>query len=81
MSEEKDWIDDVLDDKPIAWWQISKIEGLCQTSSVGPNYINVKLEELTYEQANQIIYDLKENDNPRDCREQFYKILKRERGY
>lgn len=81
MSEEKDWIDDVLDDEPIKWWQIDKIEGLCQTSSVGPNYINVKLEELTYEEANKIIYDLKENDNPRDCREQFYKILKRERGY
>tara|TARA_R100000781_G_scaffold114015_1_gene83821 strand:- start:1674 stop:1940 length:267 start_codon:yes stop_codon:yes gene_type:complete len=81
MSEEKDWIDDILDDKPIAWWQISKIEGLCQTSSVGQNYVNMNLEELTYEQANQIIYDLKENDNPRDCREQFYKALKRQRGY
>ncbi len=81
MSEERDWIDDVLDDKPIAWWQISKIEGLCQTSSVGSNYVNMKLEELTYEQANQIIYDLEENDNPRDCREQFYRILKRQRGY
>jgi len=45
MSEEKDWIDDVLDDKPIAWWQISKIEGLCQTSSVGDNYVNMNLEE------------------------------------
>ena len=42
MSEERDWIDDVLDDKPIAWWQISKIEGLCQTSSVGSNYVNMK---------------------------------------
>ena len=81
MSEERDWIDDVLDDKPIAWLQISKIEGLCQTSSVGSNYVNMKLEELTYEQANQIIYDLEENDNPRDCREQFYRILKSQRGY
>lgn len=81
MSEEKDWIDEVLDDKPIAWWQIDKIEGLCQTSSVGSNYINMNLQELTYEQARQIIYDLLENDNPRDCREQFYKTLKRERGY
>jgi len=78
MSEEKDWIDDVLDDKPIAWWQISKIEGLCQTSSVGSNYIDINLEKLTYEEANKIIYDLKENDNPRDCREQFYKVLRRE---
>ena len=77
MSAKKDWIDDVLDDEPIAWWQISKIEGLCQTSSVGSNYANLKLEELTYEQANEIIYDLKENDNPRDCRDQFYKALKR----
>ena len=34
MSEEKDWIDDVLDDEPIKWWQIAKIEGLLQTSSV-----------------------------------------------
>ena len=76
---DNDWIDDVLDDTPIAWWQISKIEGLCQTSSVGSNYINLKLEALTYEEANKIIYDLKENDNPRDCREQFYKVLRRNR--
>ena len=81
MDAEKDWIDDVLDDKPIAWWQISKIEGLCQTSSVGSKYVNMKLEQLTYEQANQIIYELEENDNPRDCREQFYKFIKRHRGY
>ena len=46
MSEEKDWIDDVLDDKPIAWWQIAKIEGLIQTSSVGQDYVNVNLEKL-----------------------------------
>ena len=38
MSEEKDWIDDVLDDEPIKWWQIAKIEGLLQTSSVGSKY-------------------------------------------
>ena len=81
MSEERDWIDDVLDDKPIAWWQVSKIESLCQTSSVGSNYNHLNLEKLTYEQANKIIYDLEENDNPRDCREQFYRTLKRERGY
>ena len=79
MSEEKDWIDDILDDKPITWWQIAKIEGLCQTSSVGQDYVNLKLEKLTYEEANKIIYHLKENDNPRDCREQFYKVLRRER--
>lgn len=81
MSEERDWIDDVLDDTPITWWQIEKIEGLCQTSSVGSIYENLKLEKLTYEEASKIIYDLKENDNPRDCRDQFYQALKRQRGY
>lgn len=81
MDAEKDWIDDVLDDEPIKWWQIAKIEGLCETSSVGSKYVNIDLEKLTYEEAKQIIYDLKENDNPRDCREQFYKAIKRQRGY
>ena len=81
MDAEKDWIDDVLDDEPIKWWQVDMIEGLCQTSSVGSKYVNMKLEELTYEQAKQIIYELKENDNPRDCRDQFLKAIKRERGY
>tara|TARA_Y100000401_G_scaffold23575_1_gene16037 strand:- start:461 stop:706 length:246 start_codon:yes stop_codon:yes gene_type:complete len=81
MSEEKDWIDDVLDDEPIKWWQIAKIEGLLQTSSVGSKYSHLILDDLTYEQAKHIIYDLKENDNPRDCREQFYQAIKRQRGY
>ena len=81
MSEEKDWIDDVLDDTPIKWWQVEKIEGLCQTSSVGSDYVDMNLDKLTYEQANKIIYELKENDNPRDCRDQFYQALKRQRGY
>ena len=75
-----DWIDDVLEDEPIKWWQISMIEGLCQTSSVGLNYMNMKVDELTYEQAKQIIYELRENDNPRDCREQFLKRIKQQRG-
>jgi hypothetical protein len=72
-----DWIDDVLEDEPIKWWQISMIEGLLQTSSSSQYYININIEQLNYEQATEIISDLKENDNPRDCREQFYKILRR----
>lgn len=79
--DDNDWIDDVLDDRLAEWWQIAKIEGLCQTSSTGSNYIdnfgNFKFDvnKITYEEANTIIYDLKENDNPRDCRDQFYKIF------
>tara|TARA_R100001015_G_C4633454_1_gene198432 strand:+ start:3146 stop:3400 length:255 start_codon:yes stop_codon:yes gene_type:complete len=81
--DDNDWIDDILEDKPAEWWQIDKIEMLIGTSSTGSNYTdhtgNLKFnkEDLTYEQANTIIYDLKENDNPRDCRDQFYKIFGR----
>ena len=75
--DDNDWIDDVLEDKPAEWWQIDKIEMLIGTSSTGN--LKFKKEDLTYEQANTIIYDLKENDNPRDCRDQFYKILGRDK--
>ena len=75
--DDNDWIDDVLEDKPAEWWQIDKIEMLIGTSHTGN--LKFKKEDLTYEQANTIIYDLKENDNPRDCRDQFYKILGRDK--
>ena len=84
---DKDWIDDILDDEPATWWQLAKIESLCQTSSTGSNYICQTTgrlfydpNNLTYEEASAIIYDLKENDNPRDCRDQFLQILRRNGG-
>ena len=84
---DKDWIDDIIDDEPATWWQLEKIERLCETSSTGSNYIcsstgayKYDPNTLTYEEASAIIYDLKENDNPRDCRDQFLLVLRRNGG-
>ena len=47
-----------------------------QTSSSAINYENIDYNNLTYKQANNIIYDLQDNNNPTDPREQFNKIFK-----
>ena len=72
---DRDWIDDLLDDEPINSWQIGMIEQLLITSSASCLYDNIKIEELTNEEASEIIFKLKENDNPRDPKDQFYKIF------
>jgi hypothetical protein len=46
------------------------------TSSIGFEYENLDYETLDYETAEIIISHLKENDNPRDCREQWKKFTK-----
>lgn len=74
-SRDRDWIDDLLDDDPINSWQIGIIEGLFITSSASYLYRNIIIEELTNEEASEIIFKLKENDNPRDSKDQFYKIF------
>jgi hypothetical protein len=74
-SRDRDWIDDLLDDEPINVWQIGMIEQLLITSSASCLYDNIKIEELTNEEASEIIFKLKENDNPRDPKDQFYKIF------
>jgi|TARA_R100000084_G_C4645749_1_gene146604 hypothetical protein len=71
-----DWIDEFLADEEATLHQISIIESLLQTSSSAINYENIDYNNLTYEQANNIIYDLQDNNNPTDPREQFNKIFK-----
>ncbi len=75
-SKDDDWIEEHLNDE-CSIYQMSKIEQLMITSSANKNYEHINIEQLTYEQAKHIIKDLEENDNPRDCREQFYQVLKR----
>jgi hypothetical protein len=70
-----DWIDDFFDDR-CTLIQISIIESLLSTSSIGFEYENLDYETLDYETAEIIISHLKENDNPRDCREQWKKFTK-----
>jgi hypothetical protein len=79
-SKDNDWIDDVLEDEPCNGWQMGIIEGLLNTSSSRDSYTNININELTYAEADEIIRELRENDNPRDPRDQFYKIFGRHKG-
>ena len=79
-SKDNDWIDDVLKDEPCNGWQMGIIEGLLNTSSSRDSYTSINLNELTYEEADEIIRDLRENDNPRDPRDQFFKIFGKYNG-
>mgnify|MGYP003149197516 CR=1 FL=1 len=71
-----DWIDDFLADEECTLHQISMIESLMKTSSSATQYKDIELDKLTYQEANDIIYILKENDNPIDPREQFNRMFK-----
>ena len=75
-SNDKDWIDEVLDDEPCSGWQIGVIEGLLTTSSANFLYTNINLNELTQNEADEIIKDLRENDNPRDPKYQLERMFK-----
>lgn len=79
ISKEPDWIDDFLDDQ-CSFVQMGIIEQLLITSSVSNEYNNINLNELTYGEADEIIKNLRENDNPRDTREQFYKAFGKYKG-
>jgi len=70
-----DWIDDLLNDE-CSLYQLTKIESLMQTSSVSYLYENVDFESLTEVEAEKIIQDLYENNNPIDPREQFKKMFR-----
>tara|TARA_Y100001972_G_C7524332_1_gene264385 strand:- start:78 stop:302 length:225 start_codon:yes stop_codon:yes gene_type:complete len=69
-----DWIDDLFDNR-CELHQIATIEGLMKTSSVASEYNDVALDELTFLEAEEIIYHLYENNNPTDPREQFKKMF------
>tara|TARA_B110000285_G_C14871817_1_gene489570 strand:- start:74 stop:325 length:252 start_codon:yes stop_codon:yes gene_type:complete len=73
----KDWIDEVLEDEPCSSVQISIIESLLVTSSAVSEYKNIKIEKLNNEEAIEIIRDLRNNNTTRDCKEQFNQMFKR----
>ncbi len=70
-----DWIDDFLADKESTLYQITIIESLLNTSSSAYMYEDLDIESLTYDEAEEIIKDLKENNNPIDPRDQFNKMF------
>lgn len=70
-----DWIDDFLADKESTIYQITIIESLLNTSSSACMYQDLDIESLTYDEAEEIIKDLKENNNPIDPRDQFNKMF------
>ena len=74
-SKSKDWIDEVLDEEPCSAIQMGIIESLLITSSANINYKNLDIEKLTYEEAERIIRELRENNNSRDCKDQFNKMF------
>lgn len=75
-SSDKDWIDEVLEDELCNCWQIGIIEGLLITSSVNYLYYNINLNELKQNEADEIIKDLRDNDNPRDPKHQLERMFK-----
>lgn len=72
-----DWIDDILEDEPCSLWQIGKIESLLVTSSANIFYEQINFNELTYNEAEEIIRHLWENDCPRDPKDQFKQMQRR----
>ena len=54
-SSDKDWIDEILDDEECSLWQISFIEQLLITSAANFLYQNTNLNDLTYNEAEEII--------------------------
>jgi len=75
-SNDKDWIDEILEDEECSGWQMGIIEGLLLTSSANYLYENINLNELTNNEANEIIRVLRENDNPRDPKHQLERMFK-----
>lgn len=72
----KDWIDEILEDDECTCIQIGIIESLLITSSSSKNYQNININTLTYNEAEEIIRDLRENNVSKDPRDQFDKMFK-----
>jgi len=79
-DNDNDWMEEHFNDE-CSYYQMGKIEQLMETSSSAENYEHINIVELTYGEAKDIIKELEENDNPRDCREQLRRILKHRRYY
>ena len=71
-----DWIDEILEDEQCSLWQMAFIEQLFLTSASEFLYRNINLNDLTYNEAEEIIKDLRENDCPKDPKDQFAKMHK-----
>ncbi len=75
-----DWIDDILESEPISNSQIAIIEGLLTSVPYEPNEIRDienDMLNLSYIEASDLIYKLKQDYIPKDPREQFNKMVKR----
>jgi|TARA_R110000803_G_C11827195_1_gene302770 hypothetical protein len=74
-----DWIDDILESEPISNSQIAIIEGLLTSVPYEPDElrdIENGMLHLSYIEASNLIYRLKEDHIPKDPREQFKKIFR-----
>ena len=74
-----DWIDDILESEPISNSQIAIIEGLLTSVPYEPNEIRDienGMLHLSYIEASNLIYRLKEDYIPKDPREQFKKTFR-----
>jgi hypothetical protein len=73
-SKDDSWIDNLLDDQ-CSSFQVGIIEQLLTTSGAAIKYKDINLNKLTYDEAEIIIRQLREDDRPRDPREQFYRMF------
>lgn len=75
LTKDDSWIDDIVDGEPeeANVWQIGIIEGLQQTSSYE---WSGQAETLTYSEAEELIVKLKENNNPKDPKDQYEKMFR-----
>jgi hypothetical protein len=74
-DEYDNWINWIADGKAneSTIWQISNIESLQKTSSY---FWQGNPEQLSYEEAEELIKKLKENDNPQDPQDQYRKMFR-----
>tara|TARA_R110002167_G_scaffold121776_1_gene300150 strand:- start:683 stop:901 length:219 start_codon:yes stop_codon:yes gene_type:complete len=70
------WVDEFFEEEECSLRQMADIENLLRTSSAAYMYDKLVIENLTHQEATEIIKDLKENDNPIDPREQFKRMFK-----
>tara|TARA_R110001606_G_scaffold242992_2_gene390874 strand:- start:440 stop:697 length:258 start_codon:yes stop_codon:yes gene_type:complete len=73
-SKNKDWIDEILEEEEATGWQIGNIESLLLTSSAECLHRNIDFSTLNYKEAEIIIKELYENNNPTDTIQQYEKM-------
>lgn len=69
------WVDEFFEEDECTLYQISVIESLLKTSASSFLYDEIDISSLTYNEAETIIKDLRENDKPIDPREQFKQMF------